>query len=209
MGQVLLTTSAVQMASVFASPTTRDSSVTNVHQVTMDTQTALVSSVSICTEATPETCFGCMWSRRSWFDRVDRGLFSCLSAEQTSSFSHIEILTDLDYRDKYGLVLIWTHISKNRYRLGITSGNGKTSGIIIRNKQIMMTPQAYAYRFFPLLSSACQCSREGSYGTTCNPLSGQCLCLPGVVGQMCDRCAASGLRFPQCSGNHTGHINNS
>uniref|UniRef100_A0A7N6F819 Laminin subunit alpha 3 n=1 Tax=Anabas testudineus TaxID=64144 RepID=A0A7N6F819_ANATE len=49
---------------------------------------------------------------------------------------------------------------------------------------------------------ACQCSREGSHGSICNPLSGQCLCLPGVVGQQCDRCA-SGLSFPQCSGNHT------
>ncbi|KAK7945606.1 hypothetical protein WMY93_001334 [Mugilogobius chulae] len=40
---------------------------------------------------------------------------------------------------------------------------------------------------------------EGSYGTTCNPLSGQCLCLPGVVGQQCDRCASGVLRFPHCS----------
>uniref|UniRef100_A0A674PDZ8 Laminin subunit alpha 3 n=1 Tax=Takifugu rubripes TaxID=31033 RepID=A0A674PDZ8_TAKRU len=47
-------------------------------------------------------------------------------------------------------------------------------------------------------SSACQCSTEGSYGNVCNPVSGQCLCLPGVVGQQCDQCA-SGLRFPQCS----------
>lgn len=50
-------------------------------------------------------------------------------------------------------------------------------------------------------SSACQCTTEGSYGNICNPVSGQCLCLPGVVGQRCDQCA-SGLRFPQCSGNH-------
>ncbi|XP_057713314.1 laminin subunit alpha-3-like isoform X2 [Corythoichthys intestinalis] len=45
--------------------------------------------------------------------------------------------------------------------------------------------------------AGCQCSREGSYGTPCNPLSGQCLCLPGVVGQQCDHCA-SGHRFPSC-----------
>lgn len=50
-------------------------------------------------------------------------------------------------------------------------------------------------------STACHCSLEGSYLNSCNPLSGQCLCLPGVVGQQCDHCA-SGLRFPQCSSNH-------
>uniref|UniRef100_A0A665UIY4 Laminin subunit alpha 3 n=1 Tax=Echeneis naucrates TaxID=173247 RepID=A0A665UIY4_ECHNA len=36
---------------------------------------------------------------------------------------------------------------------------------------------------------SCQCSPEGSHGSICNPLSGQCLCLPGVVeGTLCDRC---------------------
>uniref|UniRef100_A0A4W5KZX3 Laminin subunit alpha 3 n=1 Tax=Hucho hucho TaxID=62062 RepID=A0A4W5KZX3_9TELE len=54
------------------------------------------------------------------------------------------------------------------------------------------------------LSLACQCLGEGSYDSMCNPVSGQCLCRPGVVGQQCDRCAGSGLRFPQCSGNPSG-----
>lgn len=59
-----------------------------------------------------------------------------------------------------------------------------------------------------LLSSACQCSQEGSYGSSCDPVSGQCPCLPGVVGQRCDRCA-SGLSFPQCSGNLRRHLTTS
>uniref|UniRef100_A0A8C5AC32 Laminin subunit alpha 3 n=1 Tax=Gadus morhua TaxID=8049 RepID=A0A8C5AC32_GADMO len=38
----------------------------------------------------------------------------------------------------------------------------------------------------------CQCSREGSYGDSCDHVSGQCLCNPGVAGQRCDRCAGWG-----------------
>ena len=65
---------------------------------------------------------------------------------------------------------------------------------------LMTTLQAHIFCCF--LSAGCHCSQEGSYSNICNPVSGQCLCLPGVVGQQCDRCA-SGLRFPQCSGKHT------
>ncbi|KAK2105581.1 hypothetical protein P7K49_015095 [Saguinus oedipus] len=36
--------------------------------------------------------------------------------------------------------------------------------------------------------SACQCNPHGSYGSTCDPATGQCSCRPGVGGLRCDRC---------------------
>eukprot|EP00058_Branchiostoma_floridae_P014832 XP_002600320.1 hypothetical protein BRAFLDRAFT_66822 [Branchiostoma floridae] len=36
----------------------------------------------------------------------------------------------------------------------------------------------------------CSCTSPGVNGTTCSPLGGQCVCLPGVVGRGCDLCAA-------------------
>ncbi|KPJ00552.1 Laminin subunit gamma-1 [Papilio xuthus] len=36
----------------------------------------------------------------------------------------------------------------------------------------------------------CQCNLEGSYNTTCNAVSGQCYCKPGIDGKHCDRCRA-------------------
>uniref|UniRef100_A0A8C5AQV3 Laminin subunit alpha 3 n=1 Tax=Gadus morhua TaxID=8049 RepID=A0A8C5AQV3_GADMO len=50
---------------------------------------------------------------------------------------------------------------------------------------------------------ACQCSREGSYGDSCDHVSGQCLCNPGVAGQRCDRCAGWGPQFPRCESKPT------
>ncbi|XP_010848538.1 PREDICTED: agrin [Bison bison bison] len=36
--------------------------------------------------------------------------------------------------------------------------------------------------------SSCQCNPHGSYGGTCDPVTGQCSCRPGVGGLKCDRC---------------------
>ncbi|ELV12779.1 Agrin [Tupaia chinensis] len=36
--------------------------------------------------------------------------------------------------------------------------------------------------------SMCHCNPHGSYGSTCDPASGQCSCRPGVGGLKCDRC---------------------
>nr|XP_023651627.1 agrin-like isoform X4 [Paramormyrops kingsleyae] len=36
--------------------------------------------------------------------------------------------------------------------------------------------------------STCHCNPYGSYGSTCDPVSGQCSCKPGVGGLKCDRC---------------------
>uniref|UniRef100_A0A8C1UBQ2 Laminin, alpha 5 n=1 Tax=Cyprinus carpio TaxID=7962 RepID=A0A8C1UBQ2_CYPCA len=37
--------------------------------------------------------------------------------------------------------------------------------------------------------SACRCSLEGSRLSSCDPVSGQCVCLPNIVGQRCDSCS--------------------
>ncbi|KAG7177210.1 Cadherin EGF LAG seven-pass G-type receptor 3-like [Homarus americanus] len=35
----------------------------------------------------------------------------------------------------------------------------------------------------------CDCYLVGSYGGSCDPISGQCRCRPGVIGRRCDQCA--------------------
>ena len=39
-----------------------------------------------------------------------------------------------------------------------------------------------------LISDECQCNPVGSYGSTCNPITKQCVCKPGVGGLRCDSC---------------------
>lgn len=51
--------------------------------------------------------------------------------------------------------------------------------------------------------AACQCSAEGSRYTSCDQVSGQCVCLPGVVGLRCDSCAHGSYGFPSCRGKNT------
>ena len=43
-------------------------------------------------------------------------------------------------------------------------------------------------RVFLILSETCQCNEHGSFGSSCEPSSGQCVCKPGVGGLKCDRC---------------------
>lgn len=50
---------------------------------------------------------------------------------------------------------------------------------------------------------ACDCSAEGSRFSTCDPVSGQCVCHPNVVGQRCDRCSPGSYDFPLCQGDLT------
>lgn len=51
--------------------------------------------------------------------------------------------------------------------------------------------------------SACQCSAEGSHYSSCDQVTGQCVCLPNVVGLRCDSCAHGSYGFPNCQGNDT------
>ena len=36
--------------------------------------------------------------------------------------------------------------------------------------------------------AACGCNTDYSLGFGCNPNTGQCECLPGVIGEKCDHC---------------------
>ena len=36
--------------------------------------------------------------------------------------------------------------------------------------------------------TACGCTIGYSRGASCNPITGQCECLPGVLGEKCDHC---------------------
>lgn len=36
--------------------------------------------------------------------------------------------------------------------------------------------------------SGCDCDRAGSSSDTCDPITGQCICRPGIAGRRCDRC---------------------
>ncbi|KAM3866222.1 laminin subunit alpha-3-like [Diretmus argenteus] len=44
----------------------------------------------------------------------------------------------------------------------------------------------------------CNCDTSGSTGTTCDPVGGQCLCRPHVIGQQCTKCATGYYGFPYC-----------
>jgi hypothetical protein len=35
---------------------------------------------------------------------------------------------------------------------------------------------------------SCGCNTEFAVGGTCDPITGQCACLEGVIGQNCDHC---------------------
>ncbi|XP_056148615.1 laminin subunit alpha-3-like [Lampris incognitus] len=44
----------------------------------------------------------------------------------------------------------------------------------------------------------CDCDESGSTGTACDPVGGQCLCRPHVIGRQCTRCATGYYGFPYC-----------
>lgn len=46
--------------------------------------------------------------------------------------------------------------------------------------------------------SACDCSVEGSRSSSCDPVSGQCVCLSNIEGQRCDGCSPGSYGFPLC-----------
>lgn len=48
----------------------------------------------------------------------------------------------------------------------------------------------FPFFLFPLLAlpGTCHCNPYGSYKGTCDPVTSQCSCKPGVGGQKCDRC---------------------
>ncbi|XP_067005728.2 agrin-like [Anabrus simplex] len=54
--------------------------------------------------------------------------------------------------------------------------------------------------------SLCGCNKLGSYAGTCDPLTQQCSCKPGVGGPKCDRCEPGYWGLPKISEGHDGCI---
>ena len=52
----------------------------------------------------------------------------------------------------------------------------------------------------------CQCNVLGSYGATCDPVSKQCSCKPGVGGRQCDRCEPGFWGLPKIKDGNSGCI---
>lgn len=47
-----------------------------------------------------------------------------------------------------------------------------------------------------LIISACGCNTGYSVGASCNTTTGQCTCLPGVIGEKCDHCPYRHVLIP-------------
>lgn len=57
--------------------------------------------------------------------------------------------------------------------------------------------------FLQLTSLACDCDMQGSVYPGCDPDTGECLCLPGVSGNFCEKCAPGyDPVFPACEPCH-------
>ncbi|KAJ8896134.1 hypothetical protein PR048_001477 [Dryococelus australis] len=54
--------------------------------------------------------------------------------------------------------------------------------------------------------SMCGCNKLGSFSDTCDPISQQCSCKPGVGGLKCDRCEPGFWGLPKISEGHEGCI---
>ena len=55
--------------------------------------------------------------------------------------------------------------------------------------------------------SACGCSTYGSSSISCNK-SGECTCVPNVVGTKCTECKLGFFGFPNCQGKKFKYFNN-
>lgn len=55
-----------------------------------------------------------------------------------------------------------------------------------------------------LYAGVCRCNALGSYGLTCDPVSRQCTCKPGVTGLRCDRCDANYWGLPRIADGNSG-----
>lgn len=44
----------------------------------------------------------------------------------------------------------------------------------------------------------CNCNRQGSHQQSCDPDTGNCICLEGFEGRLCDQCRHGFYNFPNC-----------
>lgn len=52
------------------------------------------------------------------------------------------------------------------------------------HSEVCISRTGLTYFYF----AACGCNTDYSLGFGCNPSTGQCECLPGVIGEKCDHC---------------------
>lgn len=64
--------------------------------------------------------------------------------------------------------------------------------ILLTHIYILLTP--FCIHFFV----ACACNRTGSTSEFCHDTTGQCQCLPQLVGRKCDSCPVNYYDFPNC-----------
>ena len=54
------------------------------------------------------------------------------------------------------------------------------------------------------MTGFCQCNVIGSLGVTCDPVTRQCPCKPGVGGVRCDRCESGYWGLPRITDGNSG-----
>lgn len=129
--------------------------------------------------------------------------FLCINnIYQTQLFSTYCLLNELVncYLTKIHLVLtIWQALHQALQRLTLHPEWDETVSSVLQNyscASFTSTPPSPAC--FSLFYLACHCHPQGSKGTVCDQITGQCSCWEEVGGRHCDRCLQGYFGFPNC-----------